>query len=739
LSYIPAEGRPYLIAPERIIALALELGFEAAELLSPPQIAELLEQAFKNKTPLKAVSLCKPRDSVCMLEVSKDRLIARLTLKKARGRGKPLSLQAIAECIKKSGITEFSKEELRNEILTFFKDPHKSELIEYEIARGTLPGPGEDASLIFEVPFLRPEEKKHYLDLLQNSLQAKEINPSLKDFPLDKVLELALVKPEQKIATLIPPRKGKDGCDVYGKPIPGGNGQALELRLFENIKQYGHYLISTTCGILTYGRIGSAYALRVHCHRDASLSIELTDDQMQAYLTIIPHEGTGLPASEPQLARLLHEHNICYGLKQEAVQQALDSSLKGQAVEGLLIAEGTPPVNPEPPRLIIKIAQTPKPKVLITADGRADYKSASNLTLVKKGDLLAEIIPAKTQSRPGKDVCGRNIPPHAQRGSPLPNFYNVTQETAPDRIIKVLAACEGEFFNAGNAFGVRKLHVVKGDIGLDTGNIDFPGDVFIEGSIKAGFKVIAEGNIHVLNTVEAALLSAGGSITVEQGIKGRGKAILRAKENIECLFAEQATLLAVGDIVIKRSAMHCTIKCNGRLKVGQTKGSLIGGLARARCGMFLVNLGSVSETQTLISFGQDYLLLDQIEQLEKHLGKIRSRLAEIERTLQRAAVPDQAALKALREEKLTLLKQRELWGKKLITLRDSFDEHQPSEILVLQTVYPRVTIESHGRLLHIKEEKRAVSFTFNPQVGKIEEKSISFTVQKTTTKTSRKK
>ena len=77
---------------------------------------------------------------------------------------------------------------------------------------------------------------------------------------------------------------------------------------------------------------------------------------------------------------------------------------------------------------------------------------------------------------------------------------------------------------------------------MTSGNVNFPGIVRVNGCVQPGFRVIAAGDIEVEETVDAALLSSEGSILIGQGIKGEGKAILRAKKDIASPFAEQAIL-----------------------------------------------------------------------------------------------------------------------------------------------------------------------------------------------------
>jgi len=190
---------------------------------------------------------------------------------------------------------------------------------------------------------------------------------------------------------------------------------------------------------------------------------------------------------------------------------------------------------------------------------------------VRVGDAVAEIIPPRSRAENGFTVYGKPIPARLKAENTLPQLFNVKQEPGPAGTTILFAEKEGEFVLTPTAAGVRQLHVVAGDVGLETGNIDFPGSVIVRGSVHEGFRVFAKGSLTVQDLVEEAVLSAEGAVTIQQGVKGRKNAVIRARTNIACLLSENAMLMAVGDIVIERSALNCRIKCNGALTIGKQR------------------------------------------------------------------------------------------------------------------------------------------------------------------------
>jgi uncharacterized protein (DUF342 family) len=229
--------------------------------------------------------------------------------------------------------------------------------------------------------------------------------------------------------------------------------------------------------------------------------------------------------------------------------------------------------------------------------------------------------------------------------------------------------------------------------------------------------------------VEAAVIFSERSILIGQGIKGDGKAILRAKKNIVAPFAEQAVLLAAEDIHLKGACLRCQVKCNGKLLLDSEKGNLVGGEVRARQGIVVQNLGSPGGIRTQVWFGQDFLLKDQIDREEVELTTFAKRVVELDaemksfqREVQAGRQADAAALSHMQAEKAQLLKAIEQRKLRLIGLHDTFEMHSPSEIFVRGTLFPGAVIESHGRRWETRTEKNMITLFFDQAQGRIAER-----------------
>ncbi len=122
-----------------------------------------------------------------------------------------------------------------------------------------------------------------------------------------------------------------------------------------------------------------------------------------------------------------------------------------------------------------------------------------------------------------------------------------------------------------------------------------------------------------------------------------------------------------------------------------------------------------------MSFGQDYLVQDQIELEEKETQKAKDALVKLDMKLKQEEKQGHTPLvKKLRTEKLKMMKIIEKRGMRTLMLREKFEEHYPCEVRVKGSIYPGVVLESHGRTMEIEKERKNVTITFDLETGHIQ-------------------
>lgn len=712
LSFTPGHEGASLPSAGAVLEEALKsFGFAAERLRDPADITDLMNRSARSGTPLDKVPLTLDRDASFSVDITEDNMRGTLTVRKGSGRGKPLVLKEVGAAIKASKMVGMDFEKIRTDLLAFYKSGETG-LDGYLLAEGTPPGRGENREFEYSVDFL-PETEFEGLRQNPSGLASEA------DYPSASAEKLAKVVKGYVIGILTEAAEGTPGKDVFGKSIPGIPGIDPHIELLENIRMEKERFIAETDGLLEVFSSGEKRVLRVRGHRDAQVKVEVSGDRMEAWLTIEPASGTGAKAGREQIDAALEAAGVVRGVMDEAVADAIEISGTGTPVRRSTVAKGKLPDDAGGSRLKMIIGPASGRGVTIKNSGRADYRNQDRFVSVKEGDLLAEIVPEESRAEDGWDLSGKAIKAKEAPALDIEIGANVRREEEGDRI-RLYAACPGELAYEKKKIDVVQVHTVSGDVDLSSGNIRFPGTVTVSGSVRSGFSILAEGHVKIAGNVEAALVSAGESVTIAQGIVGAGKAVIRSKSTIETIFAEQATLLAVGTVSMKNSCLRSMVKCNGRLRLVGEKGNLIGGIVRAREGVAAANLGNDKGVRTEISFGQDYLVMDRIEVEEREMKKLRDAIARLDASmadLERKGARDH--LENARREKLKMMKALEKRGLILFTLRERFEQHFDSKIEVRGTIYPGVVVESHGRYWNTDKPLKGAVLVFDQETGHI--------------------
>lgn len=706
--------------PAAIRAKAVELGYGEERLLSESEIGSMIDLAIATMKPIENGPLSKSSDASFDIFVSEDKLKAVLNITKGTGRGKPLSLKELGAAIKDSKLKGLNLTQIKQDIMEFYESP-ETQLTGYILAEGTAPTMGPAQEYEFEAHPVSEDKLAQLKERAQLIPDAISGVRSLEEFPISSVTQMSPVIEDQRIVTLTPAEIGQPGTNVYGATAPGLPGTAPEFKLFENLQQKGNVIISSIEGMLDRADTDNGFVLRVRPHKDAEIKVTISADKMSAHLSLAPAVGLGKPANEDAVMAAIKAAGVREGIIEGRIAGAVRALAKGEEVKDLAVAEGTPVRNGGSDKLELLVGQTEDTRVVIGADGAADYKNLNRIITVKSGQEVARIIPAEKMPEDGKDVLGNTVAAERGEAVPVELVANLTRREDEGGQVTILAECSGEFVRQGKRLEVRKTHTVQGDVGVQTGNIKFAGTVQVGGSVTRGYVIMASGGIQVADSVDGALLSADDDILIQQGVRGQGKAVLRTKKRVSAAFLEQATILAIGDIALKSHCMRCDVKCNGQLILSGDKGAVVGGTVRARRGLLATNLGNDRGIKTEISFGQDYLIGDQIEKEEREIANAKKQIADLDFEMRQYEheLDNEGLIKA-RREKLRLMKIMEKRSLRLFDLRERFEEHHESRVEVRGTLYPGVVFETHGRVHEVTSAQKAVIVEFEQKSGRIE-------------------
>ena len=258
-------------------------------------------------------------------------------------------------------------------------------------------------------------------------------------------------------------------------------------------------------------------------------------------------------------------------------------------------------------------------KPRLRADGTVDQYDLGYVQNVVAGQALAEWEDA---SDAGEGGDPRFL--HAEKVFPVGPGC-VADSANPD---KLLAESNGYVLFEDGRITVKRVLTLDRDVDFHTGNIIFVGDVIVNGAVHSGFEISGR-NIRIRDAVEAGRVGAMGALVCDSGVKGGGKAVLKAGESVRAKFCEGAEMHAGRNILIDGGCMNSTIYAGDKLAV---KGRLVGG--EIVCGGSVYvgeRLGGGVRTPTSLVLGYDVDLIATDRGLRRTISELSSKAAACRR------------------------------------------------------------------------------------------------------------
>ncbi|HPO02723.1 MAG TPA: FapA family protein [Treponemataceae bacterium] len=711
LSFNQKSRRWHLTAPENIKPEQLptleELKTRTAEhkihprtLLSDDVLERSLEKA--RNMPGEAISfpvVLEPTFDV-RISVAPEKTSATLYIRKSDDPKNPIDLKLISTVLNNSRLVGMNPEKIQAAIAEF-KDSDNMELANLVLAQGTPPGRGNEREF---VPLFEPLPDEQKNVLLKRLIDARNTRASASNKPqvaLNSETVLAPVEKGVVVFSFSPIEPGTPGIDVYGKEIPGLPGNDPFIHLHGGLSLGPSGVKTEREGLLITSGTGHELRAEVVSCKHAEAAISVSEDKMTAFLKITPEIGAGTPLDIELVKQAISKESIKGSLNFEALEKDIQTARNLRKSLDIILLSGLPAVKPNGVRLAWK-----------KHPGSADKPA-----LINAGDeiVITETLPAGSD---GVDVFGTVTPANQAQETREPDHDESILKEPHGQGFRYAAATGGLLVQHEGKLKVSKQWRIDGDVAEENGDIAFPGDIEIAGNVGNGRSVRAGGDLQVFGNAEVALISADESVRMQGGIKGKGRGTVWAKKEIHLQYAENSRILAGGNISIDNYCFQCTVKTNGKIIMQGNPAVLLGGNIRASQGLEVFELGSSKTIRTSISFGQNYLVSDQIEVCEREVVKIKETIDKIDAEMKRTANTN-PRIHELRRTKLELMKRNDKLTVRIFTLKEQFETHIISSIRVENTVYPGVILESHGRYHEVREQKNHVIFYFDLATGQI--------------------
>lgn len=313
--------------------------------------------------------------------------------------------------------------------------------------------------------------------------------------------------------------------------------------------------------------------------------------------------------------------------------------------------------------------------------GALNYRKPAAERNVVTNQLLATVHPPQP-GEDGIDIFGNRVAGKKGRSMRLRAGRNVRQEEN-----LYYAAREGRIQRDRKTVSVDEVLVVRGDVGLKSGDIDHLGTVVVEGDIGPESVVRATGDIEVDGIIEQADVEAGGNLVVQGGIMGRGKDKILVEGRVQAKFIIDAEVEAGHDIVITREIVQSIVKCMGAISIPH--GRIVGGETVARAGFLVGQVGSEALVPTVLTAGRDFRLDDKLEILHAEIDGLFAKRDQLDLKAQRAS----------RQKRLPMMRPEDLQNEDISSLTE--------EIREIDRRIQVLTAEAEGLKLQSKSNTRA--------------------------------
>lgn len=394
------------------------------------------------------------------------------------------------------------------------------------------------------------------------------------------------------------------------------------------------------------------------------IEVNISSDGLSADIRVTAAAEEASPGfSVEDMLPAITAAGVVHGIDQDKLKFLSENKLFDETIT---FAQGCAPIDGQDGKVTYNFElEVGKPRLKEDEHGRVNLKELNLIQNVMAGDVLAELSAPQAGTQ-GMNVKGEELLPRETHAASLAKGQNVSISTDGTKLI---ADLDGHVFWNG-AVNVSDIYEIE-TVDAATGNIRFNGSVIVKGEIGDGYEVHAARDIKVQMSVGRVVLVAAGDITIEGGVLGQEKAVIRAGGEIRANFIQDIVELeAKGAVIVGEYILNSRITACGPVMVKSQSGFIASSKVSSEAWIYSSDVGierAVSPTSLIIAQNPD-LVREKQELIAEVFEKIKDFLKL------------KLSLTKLREiRKTTELneQQKELYGKLLSaieTVRHNLDE-----------------------------------------------------------------
>lgn len=441
-------------------------------------------------------------------------------------------------------------------------------------------------------------------------------------------------------------------------------------------------------------------------HLNPKITVTISDDEMKAYITILPGIERDVPTTDEVIEALLNA-GVVHGVKREVIEKIIQEKLTFQQI---LVAEGTLPVPP--------------------SDATISYtfQKCDEISTCKKGDILAQKNPSK-DGIPGTTVTGKEIP--AGKGKDIDLVEFAGENTIVNDGV-IVALVDGQVFVDGyGKVSVREVLVIGETELASQHTFEFPGTIIIKCDVDGRYRFRSGKDIIVKGLISGEVeIFSEGNVQISGGFFGRNRGKIVSKGNLTVYFISDALVISEGSVYVHEYIMNSQVVAKDSIIV-KGRGTISGGRVAAGKTIEARVIGTPAAISTKVSVGVDYefetkkaeiehnirMLIEEISEFGVLSGKLKllyQSVSEKEKEKIKSAL---IAIEAKKQEYSTQLEElrKTLKGLKVSSVEEKHKENP--KIIIKETCYSGVHIEILGESYIVSYELGPRALDFNALVN----------------------
>ena len=323
-----------------------------------------------------------------------------------------------------------------------------------------------------------------------------------------------------------------------------------------------------------------------------------------------------------EIKQLLTQNGVSYGLiSDDKLTHYLG---RAQLPDGYLqVAQGTPPEAGCPPEVKLYFENDSMRIGTLKEDGTMDWKNRGGIPQVEVDQILAEKV-GGDPGDPGIDIFGMEIPPPKVKEPVLKSGKGAVRSEDGRRIVARINGMPK--LDAMGRIGVLSVFSIEGDIGPETGHVEFSGFVDVGGAVTDGYKVKAEDLAAM--EIQCTEIEVGQDIAVRKGIYN---ATLNVGGDLRASHIHNTKVVAGGNLIVEKEIVNCTIETRGKVSV--LGGRILSSRIFAKKGVYAKDIGSAVTRSSELTVGVDLQHDREIGRFQNSLKALEAEKSSIEKNI----------------------------------------------------------------------------------------------------------